>query len=454
MASLPCFKAYDVRGKVPEQLSPALARDIGRAFVDVTGAKKVVVGRDVRDSSPALCDALSQGLRAQGADVVDIGLCGTEMVYFGAFALEDEGVDGGIMVTASHNPLGDNGKKFVGKSARPVTRGSGLEAIGSRCATSTFAPPAATPGTVEQRDIRGAYVAHLLSYVDTDALRPLKILVNGGHGCAAVALDALEPHLPFTLEKIHHAPDGTFPAGIPNPLLEENRGPTISAVKRSGADFGLAWDGDFDRCFFFDETGAFVEGYYMVGLFATALLARQPGGRIVHDPRLVWNTIDLVEKAGGIPVQSKTGHAFIKERMRKEDAIYGGEMSAHHYFRDFAYCDSGMIPWLLLSAQLSRTNQKLSSLIAERQALFPASGEINRRVDDPDAAIEKVRTAFLAEEPGVDETDGVSLTFARWRLNLRKSNTEPVLRLNVESRGDASLMREKTAAVLRLIDTD
>lgn len=442
------FKAYDVRGRVPSQLDAGLAEKIGRAFAAEFGARHVAVGRDVRPSSDELATALAEGLNAGGCDVMDIGLCGTEEVYFATFS---ESLDGGIMVTASHNPQGWNGLKFVREGARPVSGDEGLDEIRQRIVDERL-PVAEQPGTTRQRDLRPRFVEHLLGYIDTDALEPLRIVTNAGNGGAGVVVDALEKHLPFEFVRIHHEPDGSFPNGIPNPLLPENRDATAAAVREHGADLGVAWDGDFDRCFLFDETGAFIEGYYMVGLLATQVVAKEPGARIIHDPRLTWNTVELVREGGGEPVQSKTGHAFIKARMRKEDAAYGGEMSAHHYFRDFGYCDSGMIPWLLAAELIGRNGRPLSDLVAARQARYPCSGEINRRVVDPDQAIRAVRGEHEEHAVSIDETDGLSLEFGDWRFNLRKSNTEPVLRLNVESRGDRDLMEEKTRELLSLID--
>jgi len=446
--TLDCFKAYDIRGRLPDQLNEEIARRIGRAYAAELQPRTVVVGRDVRLSSAALCDALVDGLMAGGVEVHDLGLCGTEEVYFATFHY---GFDGGIMVTASHNPLDYNGMKLVRAGSRPISGDSGLDSIRRRAEAGDFPPPAAGGKRLSLAH-RQDYVRHLLGYIDIAAMRPLKLVVNAGNGCAGPLLDALAPHLPLELVRVHHEPDGNFPHGIPNPLLPENRAATAEAVRRHGADLGLAWDGDFDRCFFFDETGAFIEGYYLVGLLAEALLARHPGARIIHDPRLTWNTIDIVQAAGGTPVQSKTGHAFIKERMRAEDAVYGGEMSAHHYFRDFAYCDSGMIPWLLVTELLSRSGRPLSAMVADRIARFPASGEINRQLADPQRSIQRVETAYASLAPAIDRTDGLSMEFADWRFNLRCSNTEPVVRLNVEARGNAALMREKTQEILQLLD--
>lgn len=444
------FKAYDVRGKVPEVLSETLARNIGRAYAERFGARRVVVGKDMRLSSPAISAALSDGLRQGGADVIDIGLCGTELVYFASFALEREGVDGGIMVTASHNPAGDNGMKFVTKGARPVSGDSGLRDIEALAMRGYDAAP--VRGGFEARDVVDAYVDHVCGYVDVDAIRAT-VVANAGNGAAGPFVDAIAKRIPgLKVERLQWTPDGTFPNGVPNPLLPENRAPTTDAVKRTGADVGLAWDGDFDRCFFFDGAGGFVEGYYMVGLFAEEMLRKSPGSTIIHDPRLTWNTQEKVSAAGGRAVMTKTGHAFIKERMRKENAAYGGEMSAHHYFRDFAYCDSGMIPWLLLLGQMARTGQSLTALVGAMQAKYPASGEINLTLADAAAATAAVKAAFSVDEDGsagvIDATDGLSIDHARWRLNVRMSNTEPVVRVNVESRGDAALMQRKTEAVL------
>ncbi|MFC3813463.1 phosphomannomutase [Lysobacter sp. GCM10012299] len=444
---LRCFKAYDVRGRVPDELNEDIARRIGHATADVLGPGPVVLGRDVRLSSPALQAALAEGLMAAGRDVIDIGLCGTEEVYFQTFHL---GAAGGIMVTASHNPMDYNGLKLVREGSRPISGDSGLFTIRDAAARGEFTD-APVRGTLRTNEDKSAYIEHLLGYVDRPSLKPLKIVVNSGNGGAGMVVDQLAPHLPFEFIRIQHEPDGRFPNGIPNPLLPENREATAVAVREHGADFGIAWDGDFDRCFFFDAQGDFIEGYYLVGLLATALLARSPGGKIIHDPRLTWNTIEMVQQAGGIPVESKTGHAFIKERMRVEDAIYGGEMSAHHYFRDFAYCDSGMIPWLLVAQLVSSTGKSLASLVAERVDRFPCSGEINFKVKDAAESIARVLGHFSAMNPRLDHTDGVSAEFDDWRFNLRSSNTEPLLRLNVETRGDRALLALRTGEISALI---
>lgn len=447
---LSSFKAYDVRGVVPDELNEALAYRIGRAYAAVVQPDTVAVGRDVRPSGKPLVAALSRGLMDAGVDVVDIGLCGTEQVYFAAFHYE---LDGGIMVTASHNPPEYNGMKFVREQAIPLSSDSGLLDIERRARRQQYpdAVPEAERGQRSEQDVMADYIDHLLGYVDTERLKPFTIAANPGNGGAGLIVEQLEKQLPFTFVKGYAEPDGTFPNGVPNPMLIANQEATAALVRESGADFGVAWDGDFDRCFFFDETGAFIEGYYVVGLLAEAVLQRNPGAGIVHDPRLIWNTLDIIEAHDGRAVLCKSGHAFIKEKMRTEDAAYGGEMSAHHYFREFSYADSGMIPWLLMARLLSETDRPLSELVREAAAKYPVSGEINRRVDDADAAIRRLEDEFGPDALDVDYTDGLSVTFAQWRFNVRKSNTEPLLRLNVETRGDTDLLARKTEALLKLI---
>jgi len=450
MRSLDSFKAYDIRGRIPDEINDSLAYDIGRAYAAFVRPRRVAVGHDIRLSSPQLAAALKNGLRDCGTDVLDIGLWGTEGAYFATFAAK---LDGGVMVTASHNPPDYNGMKFVREGARPISADTGLREMRALIEGGKLPRKAAREGSEHPLDIRGDYLRHLLGYVDVGRLRPLKVVVNAGNGGAGLIIDALEPHLPFEFIKVNHEPDGTFPHGVPNPMLEENRAATSQAVRASGADVGLAWDGDYDRCFFFDASGRFIEGYYLVGLLAETFLRGEPGARIVHDPRLTWNTLDIVQRAGGTPVLCKSGHAFIKQKMREADAVYGGEMSAHHYFRRFSYCDSGMIPWLLVLAVISERGQPLSALLGERMRLFPASGEINRHLSSGARSIlARVRAHYESAARAIDLTDGLSMEFAEWRFNLRGSNTEPLVRLNVESRGSEPLMREKTAEVLKLID--
>ncbi|MBF8805840.1 MULTISPECIES: phosphomannomutase [Pseudomonas] len=443
-----CFKAYDIRGQVPADLNDDIAYRIGRALVAELGGRSYVVGRDMRLESPSLSRALMKGLTEGGADVIDIGLCGTEEVYF---ATSHYQADGGIMVTASHNPKGYNGMKLVREQSRPISGDTGLSDIRQRVEAGDIGPQAAIPGNVREAFEKSAYIAHLLTYVDLAALKPLKVLADPGNGAVGPVLELLKARLPLEITIINGEPDGNFPNGIPNPLLPENRDLTRQAVLATGADMGIAFDGDFDRCFFFDNQGRFIEGYYVVGLLAEMLLAKHPGSKIIHDPRLTWNTIEQVQAAGGVAIQSKTGHAFIKERMRAEDAVYGGEMSAHHYFRDFAYCDSGNIPWLLVAQLMSVTGKSLAQLVDERIAAFPCSGEINYEVADVKGTIEKILAHYLPQNPSVDRTDGISVEFADWRFSLRGSNTEPLLRLNVESRGDQAAVDRQVAQIAGLI---
>ena len=443
-SEITCFKAYDIRGRIPDQLNEDIAYRIGRAYVEYLAPKKVVVGYDIRLTSKSLCDALTEGLTDGGADVINIGQCGTEEVYFATSHL---GVDGGIVVTASHNPKDYNGMKLVRDNSKPISGDTGLGDIKALAEANDF-PPVQNKGSVSEVDTKPAYVEHLLTYVDVSSLKPLKIVCNAGNGGAGPIIDLLEPHLPFEFIKVHHEADGNFPNGVPNPLLEENRAPTIEAIKAHNADLGIAWDGDFDRCFFFDANGRFIEGYYIVGLLAQAFLEKVPGSKVVHDPRLTWNTIEIARTYGGEAIQCKTGHAFIKERMREEDAIYGGEMSAHHYFRDFFYCDSGMVPWLLVVELMSKQNKTLAELVDARMEAYPASGEINSEILDPAALLKEIEQHYATDANSIDHTDGLSMAFQDWRFNLRMSNTEPVVRLNVESRGDDDLMRRKTAELL------
>jgi len=443
-----CFKAYDIRGRVPDELNEDVAYRLGRALARTVAPGAIVVGHDIRRDSPAFSEAVIRGLNDEGRDAIDIGLCGTEEVYFQTF---HRAVAGGVMVTASHNPIDYNGMKLVREGARPISGDTGLREIERLVEEDAFGDVATVRGSITRDHDKSAYIAHLLSYIDAGAMRPLKIVVNAGNGGAGAIVDLLAEHLPVDFVRIHHEPDGTFPNGIPNPLLPGNRAATAEAVVRHGADFGIAWDGDFDRCFLFDAEGEFIEGYYIVGLLAAQLLETHHGAKIIHDPRLTWNTIDMVTAAGGVPIESKTGHAFIKERMRAEDAIYGGEMSAHHYFREFAYCDSGMIPWLLVAGRMSGTGKSLGSMLHERMAAYPCSGEINFVVDDPKRVTTRVLEFYAEASPRLDFVDGVSADFGTWRFNLRSSNTEPLLRLNVETRGDAALLESRTAELSELI---
>ncbi|MEX2364995.1 MAG: phosphomannomutase [Pseudohongiellaceae bacterium] len=448
MDKFTCFKAYDVRGRIPDQLNEEIVYRIGRAYAEFIRPAKVVVGHDIRLTSESICAALCRGLMDSGVNVSNIGLCGTEEIYFATSHLN---MDGGIVVTASHNPKDYNGLKFVREDSRPISADTGLNEIRELAEKNAFTD-AVTKGELTRVDIKQDYIGHLLSYIDVAALKPLRIVSNPGNGGAGSVVDLLASRLPFEFIRLQHEPDGNFPNGVPNPLLKENRQTTADAILEHKADMGIAWDGDFDRCFFFDEGGRFIEGYYIVGLLAEAFLKKNPGSRIIHDPRLIWNTQAIVSQFGGTTVQCKSGHAFIKEKMRSVDAVYGGEMSAHHYFRDFYYCDSGMVPWLLVAELLCETGKPLSQLVNERIAEFPASGEINSTVDDAQAVIDKVLAHYKSDALDIDYMDGVSVSFPDWRFNLRMSNTEPVIRLNVESRGDIDLMEAKTREVLALFE--
>ena len=455
MEKLTCFKAYDIRGQLGTELDEDIAYRIGRAYAEFLKPKNVVLGGDVRLTSESLKKALGEGIRDAGCDVVDIGMVGTEQVYFATSHLN---AGGGIEVTASHNPIDYNGMKPIREGSRPVSSDTGLLDIKAIAEANDFG--AVDPdkrGAFEKVSILEDYLDHLCGYIKLDAIKPVKLVMNAGNGAAGPVVDALQSrfaklNLPIEIIKIHNEPDGSFPNGIPNPILHENRASTIDAVIEHQADLGIAWDGDFDRCFLVDEKGQFIEGYYIVGLLAEAFLLKNPGSKIVHDPRLTWNTIDVVSRNGGEAVQSKTGHAFIKERMRLEDAVYGGEMSAHHYFRDFFYCDSGMIPWLLVMELMSSSGKPLSELVNAMMLAYPSPGEINRAVADPTSAIARVREHYETEALLVDEIDGVSMEFTDWRFNLRMSNTEPVVRLNVETRADELLLKQKELEVLALLE--
>ena len=441
MTKLTCFKAYDIRGKLGTELNEDIAYKVGRAYGQIYQPKTIVVGCDIRLSSESLKQATIRGLNDAGVNVLDLGMTGTEEVYFGAFHLD---VQGGIEITASHNPMDYNGMKLVRENARPIGADSGLKEIQALAESGDFVE-VTEKGQIQSYNILPEFIAHLMTYINPTKIRPLKLVVNAGNGAAGHVIDAIEAkfkelNVPIEFIKIHHEADGAFPNGIPNPILVENRDSTRNAVLEHGADMGIAWDGDFDRCFLFDEKGQFIEGYYIVGLLAQAFLLKQSGEKIVHDPRLVWNTLAIVDELQGIAVQSQSGHSYIKEKMREHNAVYGGEMSAHHYFRDFAYCDSGMIPWLLAVVVLSETKQSLSSLVEEMIAKFPCSGEINFKVVDTQTTIQNIFDHYADQKPVIDYTDGVSLDFGTWRFNVRASNTEPLLRLNIESRADQNAM--------------
>ncbi len=453
---LDCFKAYDIRGVLDETIDEEIAYRIGRAFAEVMKATKVVVGRDARESSPALAAATARGLADAGCDVLDIGLAGTEEMYFATTHFE---ADGGIEITASHNPINYNGMKMVGSGSRPLDPAKELSQIRQLAEAASFCD-ASAKGAVTPVGFaaRAAYADKVISFVAPAVLRPLKIVVNCGNGAAAPAYEALKARLkelgaPLEFVDVFLEPDAGFPNGIPNPLLPENQPATAEVVLAHGADLGVAFDGDFDRCFFFDEKGTFIQGEYVVGLLAAAFLEKEPGAGIVHDPRVVWNIQDIVQSGGGTAIQSRTGHVFLKQELRMHAAVYGGEMSAHHYFRDFCHCDSGMIPWLLVCELMGRTGQTLSALVSANAKAFPSSGEINFRLPDPLDAMNRVVAQFEPEAVSVDRMDGVSVALSNWRFNLRVSNTEPVIRLNVESRGDAALVARKVAQISDILES-
>ena len=445
------FGSYDVRGIYPKNINQEIAYRIGRAFPELFNAKKVAIGHDVRLSSPTISDALARGLSEAGCDVYDIGQCGTEMIYF-TTGYKD--LDGGIMVTASHNPKDDNGLKCVLKGAKPIGPNTGLYKLRDTIADESrdWSYRKAT-GTISKIDIMSDYIKRILSYVNVNDLKPFKVVINTGNGAAGPIINELEKFLPFEIVKVFNEPNGYFPNGVPNPLRQDNREVTANAVIESGADCGVAFDGDFDRCFLFDEKGGFIEGYYLVGFLAQNFLSKHKGETIIYDARAIWNTIDIVENMGGKSVMCRSGHIYMKELMRKENAVYGGEMSSHHYFRDFYYCDSGMIPWLLVLELLSQSNKPLSELIKDRQAKYPVSGELNSKVasnEDVKRIMAKIEDIY-GKDGKVVKVDGIGIDFDDWRFNLRGSQTEPYIRLNVETKGDSKLLEQKTNEILAII---
>ena len=453
MKALTCFKTYDIRGKIGENLDADIVYRIARAFAKVLQAKKVVIARDSRESSFGLSESLVEGLMHEGVDVLDIGLAGTEEMYF---ATSNYSCDGGIIVTASHNPKNYNGLKMVKSRSRPLDIESEFLEIKKLAEAQDFGKKKSGARVSLESDSREAYVNKVISFIDIDKMPPLKMVINCGNGTAGPTFDAIARKLiemqpSFQFIRVFHDVDSSFPNGVPNPLLEENRSSTAEKVVAVSADIGVAFDGDFDRCFLFDESGTFIPGEYIVGLLASTFLKKEPQSIIVHDTRVIWNTADLVKKNNGVPMQSKTGHAFMKQKMREVNAIYGGEISAHHYFRDFFYCDSGMIPWLMIVELMGIDKSKLSTLINERKKLYPSSGEINLKLNEPTNAILKVEKFFEGKYIEKDKTDGVSLSFKNWRMNIRKSNTEPLVRLNIESKSDPSLVEQKVELVKDII---
>ncbi|CUR53443.1 Phosphomannomutase [Serratia symbiotica] len=455
MNNLTCFKAYDIRGQLGKEFNENIAYHIGRAYAEYFKPLRVIIGRDVRLSSEILKLAVVNGLQDSGVDVYDIGITGTEEVYFATVYLK---MDGGIEVTASHNPINYNGMKLIQSDAKPVSINNGLLEIKKLVQNNIFTT-VSFKNHIKCKNISilKEYVNHLLSYIDLTILKSMKLVINSGNGPAGHVIDEIEDrfnnnNIPITFIKIHHYPDGNFPNGIPNPLLSKCRYDTAKAILTHKADMGIAFDGDFDRCFIFDEKGNFIEGYYIIGLLAEIFLIHNIGSKIIHDSRLFWNTIDIVNRSGGIPIMSKTGHSFIKECMRKEDAIYGGEMSAHHYFRNFNYCDSGMIPWLLIIELLSIKEKNMSQLVFDSIKAYPTSGEINFKLFNISEKIKNIRNFYEDHALFIDITDGISIEFSEWRFNLRVSNTESLVRLNVESKGNVDLMNIKTKEILKYLN--
>ena len=443
------FKAYDIRGQLPHEINSEIAYRVGNATAEYLSAKKMILGRDIRASSKKLSESMASGLMDAGVNVIDIGECGTENVYYATGELKS---CGGIMVTASHNPSDYNGFKIVSENAKPISSETGLLDI-QKLAESDKRLISKSRGNLEQRDLNQSYVKKVMSFIDPDSLDKLKVVMNPGNGGAGVYAELISKNMPIEIIKLNFDPDSSFPNGIPNPMLEENRASTSQAVIGNKADLGIAWDGDFDRCFFFDEKGNFIEGYYLVGLFAKSFLDKNRNEKVIYDPRLTWNTIDVVERHNGDAIQCQSGHSFIKKSMRDNDAVYGGEMSAHHYFRDFYYCDSGMIPWLLILEMISKEKMPLSQMIQKYRERYPVSGEINLKVNNTKKIIDFIKEYYLNDALGVDETDGVGMEFEKWRFNLRASNTEPLIRLNVESDGNESLMNDKTRELLDRINS-
>lgn len=453
--TISCFKAYDVRGELDVNLDNAIAYRIGRAFAQYLNDGKenpvIVVGSDIRPSSESLKQSAIHGITDAGVDVIDLGMVGTEEVYF---ATSHYGAIGGIEVTASHNPINYNGLKMVRKNSRPISGDTGLADIRAIAERGEFV--VADKGRVTLDTDKTAYIDKLMSFTDTTKFTPKKIVVNSGNGSAGPVVDELQKRLGDNIEliKVHHTPDGSFPNGIPNPMIVANQKATSDAVIAHGADFGVAFDGDFDRCFLFDEHGRFIEGSYIVGMLAEVFLKKHQGESIVYDPRVIYNTENVIAQNGGTPAISKSGHSFIKQVMRETGAIYGGEMSAHHYFRDFAYCDSGMIVWLLVIELLSVTGKTLSELVNGHINDFPSSGELNFRLGQKTASEigELLEQKYHALNPTKNTLDGLSLDFGNWRFNLRSSNTEPLIRLNVETKGDKELLKERTDEILTILD--
>ncbi|MGP5536509.1 phosphomannomutase CpsG [Psychrobacter glacincola] len=467
------FKAYDIRGELGVNLNEAIAYRIGRAFAQILFQRYgtaveahdnnmvnlkpvIVIGSDIRHSSEQLKQATIAGILDAGVNVIDLGMSGTEEVYFATSYYQ---ALGGIEVTASHNPINYNGLKLVKEHSKPISADDGLAEIQALAESGQFITKNRS-GTLQLLTDKSAYINHVMTFIDTDKLKPLKLVINSGNGSAGPVVDLLIEKLvqagaPIEVIKLHHTPDGSFPNGIPNPMIEANRVATQQAVLENKADLGIAFDGDFDRCFLFDEYGEFIDGSYIVGMLAQAFLNKYPNESIVYDPRVIYNTEAVIKEHNGKAVISKSGHSFIKQVMRDSGAVYGGEMSAHHYFRDFFYCDSGMIPWLLTIELLAVTGKTLSELVSGYIAAYPSSGELNFRLTTNDAPmiISAIEEKFSSENPTKSMLDGLSLNFGEWRFNLRASNTEPLIRLNIESRGNEELLAIKVKEIQQWLAT-
>ena len=440
------FKAYDVRGVHPTEIDEDGAYRIGRAYVDEFEPRSVAVGRDMRLTAPAMAAAVIEGAADGGADVLDLGLVGTEMVYF---AVGDLGLDGGICVTASHNPGEYTGMKIVRRGARPVGGDSGLDRVARRAAAS-FGEVTAR-GSVREEDVWEGFVAKVLSFVDEAAFRPLRIVVDAANGMAGTMLPPVLERLPrLDVVRCYFEPDGSFPNHEPNPLLPENRAFIVERTRAEGAQLGVAYDGDADRCFFVDDTGEFVPGDFVTALLAQAMLAKEPGAKVIYDVRASWAVPRAIEEAGGVPLINRVGHAFIKDRMRKEDALFGGEVSAHYYFRDFTQADTGVVPFLVMVELLSRADRPLSELLVPYRERYFLTGELNTPVADVALKLQEIKERYTRDGGRISHLDGISVDFDEWHFNVRPSNTEPLLRLNLEALSEP-LMEEKRDEVLELI---
>jgi phosphomannomutase len=440
------FKAYDVRGVYPTELDEDGAYAIGHAYVEQFEPKKIAVGRDMRLSSPSMAASVIRGAADAGCDVLDLGLVGTEMVYFAVGELE---LDGGVMVTASHNPKNYTGMKIVRRGALPVGGESGLLEIRDRAMSLGDTSGGQTPGQVQEYDIWPAYVDRVLSFVDLSEIKPLRVVIDAANGMAGVMLPPVLERLPIEAVRYYFEPDGTFPNHEPNPLLPENRQFIIERTKAEGADFGVAFDGDADRCFFVDDTGEFVPGDFVTALFAESALAKNPGAKIIYDVRASWAVPEMIERAGGVPLINRVGHAFIKQRMREEGAVFGGEVSGHYYFRDFSQADSGVVPFLLMLELVSRRGKKLSEILRPFRERYFITGELNTPVPDVALKLQELKERF-GPQGEVSHLDGISVNGEDWHFNVRPSNTEPLLRLNLEARSE-ELMEEKRDEVLDVI---